>query len=223
MTKLKPNGQRAKNAILLLWIMLALDIISFISSYFQYDLLQNLVIGREITVEEISANDTREQIIGLLYIFAYIVSIITFIQWFRRAYYNLHQKVSNLSHAEGWAAGSWFVPILCLFRPYLIMKELYEETKVVLTKKGIPSIQNLNTNLLGLWWAFWLLNNAFGQFVLRYAQRAEAIDELTTTTVASMANNSIGILLALLTIKVITNYAAVEPLLVKNEEEPIND
>lgn len=223
MTKLKPNGQRAKNAILLLWIMLALDIISFISSYFQYDLLQNLVIGREITEEEVSANDTREQIIGLLYIFAYIVSIITFIQWFRRAYYNLHQKVSNLSHAEGWAAGSWFVPILCLFRPYLIMKELYEETKVVLTKKGIPSIQNLNTNLLGLWWAFWLLNNAFGQFVLRYAQRAEAIDELTTTTVASMANNSIGILLALLTIKVITNYAAVEPLLVKNEEEPIND
>ena len=223
MTKLKPNGQRAKNAILLLWIMLALDIISFISSYFQYDLLQNLVIGKEITVEEISANDTREQIIGLLYIFAYIVSIITFIQWFRRAYYNLHQKVSNLSHAEGWAAGSWFVPILCLFRPYLIMKELYEETKVVLTKKGIPSIQNLNTNLLGLWWAFWLLNNAFGQFVLRYAQRAEAIDELITTTVASMANNSIGILLALLTIKVITNYAAVEPLLVKNEEEPIND
>lgn len=223
MTKLKPNGQRAKNAILLLWIMLALDIISFISSYFQYDLLQNLVIGREITEEEVSANDTREQIIGLLYIFAYIVSIITFIQWFRRAYYNLHQKVSNLSHAEGWAAGSWFVPILCLFRPYLIMKELYEETKVVLTKKGIPSIQNLNTNLLGLWWAFWLLNNAFGQFVLRYAQRAEAIDELTTTTVASMANNSIGILLALLTIKVIANYAAVEPLLVKNEEEPIND
>lgn len=223
MTKLKPNGQRAKNAILLLWIMLALDIISFISSYFQYDLLQNLVIGKEITVEEVGANDTREQIIGLLYIFAYIVSIITFIQWFRRAYYNLHQKVSNLSHAEGWAASSWFVPILCLFRPYLIMKELYEETKVVLTKKGIPSIQNLNTNLLGLWWAFWLLNNAFGQFVLRYAQRAEAIDELTTTTVASMANNSIGILLALLTIKVIANYAAVEPLLVKNEEEPIND
>ena len=223
MTKLKPNGQRAKNAILLLWIMLALDIISFISSYFQYDLLQNLVIGKEITVEEVSANDTREQIIGLLYIFAYIVSIITFIQWFRRAYYNLHQKVSNLSHAEGWAAGSWFVPILCLFRPYLIMKELYEETKVVLTKKGVPSIQNLNTNLLGLWWAFWLLNNAFGQFVLRYAQRAEAIDELITTTVASMTNNSIGILLALLTIKVIANYAAVEPLLVKNEEEPIND
>ncbi|WP_158960659.1 DUF4328 domain-containing protein [Myroides fluvii] len=223
MAKLKPNGQRAKNAILLIWMMLALDIIALLSKYFQYDLLQAVANGYEISMEKANANDTREQIISLLYLITYIISAVTFIQWFRRAYYNLHQKVSNLSHAEGWAAGSWFVPILCLFRPYQIMRELYEETKAVLVKKGINFNPNFTTNALGLWWALWLLTNAIGQFVFRYAQHAETIDELTITTVTSMVANTIGILLALVTIKVIANYAAVESLLLKSEEETRND
>ncbi|MGS4344462.1 DUF4328 domain-containing protein [Myroides odoratus] len=218
MKKLKPNGQRAKNAIILIWIMLALDIISVISGYFQYDLLQMVANGNEISIEQANANDSREQIISLLYLIAYIISAVTFIQWFRRAYYNLHLRVTNLSYTEGWAAGSWFVPILCLFRPYQIMKELYVETKALLIKKEAVFNSNFTTNTLGLWWAFWLVNNLMGQFVFRYAQRAETIEELTISTLTSMATNIIGVLLALLTIKVIANYAAVEPLLLESDE-----
>lgn len=220
MERLKPNGQRAKNAIILIWIMLALDIISLISGYFQFDLLQMAANGNEISIEQANANDTREQVISLLYLIAYIISAVTFIQWFRRAYYNLHLRVTNLSYTEGWAAGSWFVPILCLFRPYQIMRELHVETKALLTRKGVSMNQNFSANILGIWWTFWIVNNAMGQFVFRYAQRAETIDELTICTVTSMATNIIGVLLALLTIKVITNYAEVEPLLLESDESP---
>ncbi|MGS4344359.1 DUF4328 domain-containing protein [Myroides odoratus] len=222
MKKFKPNGQRAKNAIILIWIMLALDIISVISGYFQYDLLQMVANGNEISIEQANANDTREQIIGLLYLIAFIISAVTFIQWFRRAYYNLHLRVTNLSYTEGWAAGSWFVPILCLFRPYQIMRELYVETKALVTRKGVVINSNFTTSTLGVWWTFWLINNVMGQFVFRYAQRAETIDELTISTVTSMATNIVGVLLALLTIKVIANYAAVEPLLLESDEVVTN-
>lgn len=222
MKKFKPNGQRAKNAIILIWIMLALDIISVISGYFQYDLLQMAANGNEISIEQANANDTREQIIGLLYLIAFIISAVTFIQWFRRAYYNLHLRVTNLSYTEGWAAGSWFVPILCLFRPYQIMRELYVETKALVTRKGVVINSNFTTSTLGVWWTFWLINNVMGQFVFRYAQRAETIDELTISTVTSMATNIVGVLLALLTIKVIANYAAVEPLLLESDEVVTN-
>lgn len=222
MKKFKPNGQRAKNAIILIWIMLALDIISVISGYFQYDLLQMAANGNEISIEQANANDTREQIIGLLYSIAFIISAVTFIQWFRRAYYNLHLRVTNLSYTEGWAAGSWFVPILCLFRPYQIMRELYVETKALVTRKGVVINSNFTTSTLGVWWTFWLINNVMGQFVFRYAQRAETIDELTISTVTSMATNIVGVLLALLTIKVIANYAAVEPLLLESDEVVTN-
>ena len=137
MENLKPNGQRAKNAITLIWIVLVLEIVLLISGYFQYDLLQTAANGSEISIETATANDTREQIIGIIFLIAYIISAVTFIQWFRRAYYNLHLKVNHLSRTEGWAAGSWFVPIVSLYRPYHIMKELYQETRELLVKKGL--------------------------------------------------------------------------------------
>lgn len=221
MEKLKPNGQRAKNAITLIWIVLALEIISLISGYFQYDLLQTVSNGGEISMETANANDTREQMIGIVYLIAYVISAVTFIQWFRRAYFNLHQKVTYLAQAEGWAAGSWFVPIVCLYRPYQIMKELYQETKELLIKIGININSNFTTSSLGWWWTLWIINNIIGQFVFRYSMKAESIDELTISTVASIIGNILGIPLALITVKVIMDYSNVELLLseIKNEEE----
>lgn len=152
---LKPNGQRAKNAITLLWIVLIVDVISLISGYFQYDLIQTVADGGYISDEAATANDLREQIIGVTYMIVLLVSAVTFIQWFRRAYFNLHQRVVNLSHSEGWAAGAWFVPILNLFRPYQIMKELFVETKKLLIQKDL-AVSKI------MWLALWDCGGRFG-------------------------------------------------------------
>jgi len=224
MESLKPNGQRAKNAITLIWIVLAVEIISLISGYFQYDLLQTVANGGEILTETATANDTREQMIGIIYLIVYFISAVTFIQWFRRAYFNLHQKVAYLAHTEGWAAGGWFVPIVSLYRPFQIMKELYQETKELLIKKGINVNSNFTTSSLGWWWTLWIINTIIGQFVFRYSMKAESIDEVTISTVASVIGNIAGIPLALITVKVIKDYSIVEPLLIeiKDEEETTN-
>jgi hypothetical protein len=219
MENLKPNGQRAKNAITLIWIVLLLEIVSLISGYLQYDLLQTVAKGGDISMEVADSNDTREQIIGVIYMIVFVISAVTFIQWFRRAYFNLHTKVNHLSQTEGWAAGSWFVPIISLYRPYQIMKELYKETKELLTKKGLTIAGNFTTNSLGLWWTLWILNNIIGQFVYRYSMKAESIDELTISTTSSMIANIVGIPLALITVKIIKDYSKVEPLLNKIKDE----
>lgn len=221
MENLKPNGQRAKNAITLIWIVLSLEILSLISAYLQYDLLKTVANGGEISMETVNANNTREQILGIIYLIAYIISGITFIQWFRRAYFNLHLRVEYLSNSEGWAAGSWFVPIISLYRPYQIMKEIYQETRELLIRKSIGFNQSFSTNALGWWWALWVINNLIGQFVFRYSMKAESIDELITSTVASMIGYIAGIPLALITVKVIKDYSNVEPLLneIIDEEE----
>lgn len=220
MENLRPNGQRAKNAISLIWILLALEIISLISGYFQYNLLQTIANGGEISIETATANDTREQLIAIIYLIVSVISAVTFIQWFRRAYFNLHQKVTNLTHTEGWAAGSWFVPIVNLYRPYQIMKELYKETKELFNKKGVNINTNFTTSSLGWWWTLWIINNIIGQFIFRYSMRAESIDELTTSTIASMIGNIIEIPLSLITVKIIKDYSNVEPKLYEiNDEE----
>lgn len=222
MESLKPNDQRAKYAILLIWIVLGFEIISMISGFFQYNLLQTALNGGIITMEEANANDKREQVIAILYLIAYFVSAITFILWFRRAYYNLHGRATILSYTEGWAAGSWIVPFINLYRPYKIMKELYEETQEILNKKGITADDKFNMVYLGWWWSLWILNNFMGQFVFRYTMKAKGIEELSNSTVFGIVQNFIGIPLALITIKIISNYASVEPLFYKLDDEEIS-
>jgi hypothetical protein len=220
MENLRPNEQRAKNAIILIWIVLALGIVNLISSYMQYDLLQTAANGGFISVTAAKANDTRVQICSIIYLIAYIVSGITFIMWFRRAYFNLHQKVNYLAHSEGWAAGSWFVPIICLYRPYQIMKEIYVETKELFIKKGFSEKVDYSTNYLGWWWTLWLISAFIGNlswFVFRNADNS--IDKFITITVVQMIVNVLGIPLALITIKIIKDYSKIEPLLAQISDE----
>jgi len=219
MENLRPNNERAKVAIVLIWIMLVMDVISIISGYLQYDLLQTAADGGSLSMSAATANDNREQIIAIIYLIAYAISGITFIQWFRRAYFNLHTKVNHLSYGEGWAAGSWFVPILCLYRPYQIMKELYVETKELLVKKGLITNADLDVKYLGWWWALWLLSSLFSQFSMRFSMNAETIDQLIVGTGAGMISDIIGIVLALITIKIIKDYSNIEPLLNEISDE----
>ncbi|TDE53655.1 DUF4328 domain-containing protein [Flavobacterium sp. GT3P67] len=220
MENLRPNGQRAKIAIMLIWIVLTVEIISILSDYLQYDLLQTVANGGQISTETATENDLRQKIIAMIYLAVFIISGITFIQWFRRAYYNLHLKAESLSFTEGWAAGCWFVPIICLYRPNQIMKELYQETQNLLSKKNENYAQNLTSHSIGWWWALWIISSLLGQFIFRYSSKAETIDELTVSTVASLIASIIGIPLAIITVKVIKDYSEIEPLLYKlNDEE----
>ncbi len=218
MKSLKPNGQRAKNAIIVIWIILVLDVLSLISGYFQYDLLKTVVNGGFISPVQATLNDLREQIIAILYLLASIVSAITFIQWFRRAYFNLHLHVEYLLHPEGWAAGSWFVPIVSFYRPYQIMKELYEESIELLEKRGIR-IPDISMSYISIWWAFWILSSIFGQIILRITLKSNTVDDYIFTTICSMIQNIVNIPLALLAIQVIKNYAKLEPHLFELKEE----
>ena len=213
MEEVRPNGKRAKYAVLLIWIVLALEVVSLTSGYLQYNLLQAFALGENVAEDVIAANDTREQLVGLLYLVAFVTSMVTFILWFRRAYYNLHLKTDNLRHSEGWAAGSWFVPIICLFKPYHIMKELYTETKALLLRNGFDVSYQFHSRSLGWWWALWIISNFLGQIVFRNSMGADSIEELTNSTTAAIVLNLLGIPLALLTVKVIKDYAKVEHLL----------
>jgi hypothetical protein len=53
MQDLKPNEQRSQNALILIWIALAMNCISLVSSYFQYDLMQTAANGGEIIKQNI--------------------------------------------------------------------------------------------------------------------------------------------------------------------------
>jgi len=215
---LKSNDKNRQFVIVLLWIMLILEILTSYSGYIQLDLLQSMSGGLFISEERASANDLREGIIALLYSITYLLTAIAFIRWFRRAYFNLHQQVDHLKYAEGWAAGAWFVPFVNLFRPYQIMKELYTETRKLLSGYEERMGEILPTRLLGWWWVFWLISNFISQISLRISFNAEWINDLITSTSLSLIASMLRIPLTILTIFVVEDYAKIESLMMEDEE-----
>lgn len=186
-----------------------LSIASIGSSYLQLDVLQALQNDEFIADQTLDTNDMREGLLALVYIIVYIISIVTFIQWFRRAYYNMNLR-TNCEHSEGWAAGSWFVPILCLYRPYKIMEEMSNEATRILKTKS-ESFKNIDiSTLIGAWWALWILANYVGKYITRTVFKADTIDNLIHSTMAEMVGSAIDIPLAIVTVIMIKRYAEKE-------------
>ena len=220
MKNLRPNAHRAKYALFMILIVMAADIISAISGYLQFDLLKSVEDGKLFFPETFENNDLRERIIGITSMIVFIISAVTFIMWFRRAYYNLGKKTIYLRFSDDWAAGSWFVPIISFYRPFQMMKQLFQETKKVLSLNKIKT--NLSTDIVVWWWTLWLINSFVGQFVFRYSMRADTLDELLISTKVGILNNLLGIPLAVVAAKLIKEYSNVEPLLFEEKIEASN-
>jgi len=213
MNILKPNEQRSKNAILLIWIVVTIQVIMCISDYMQLNLLQSVADGLIVSDADADANDSRQFLIASLFLIFYIVSAVTFIQWFRRAYFNLHTRVKGLSNAEGWAAGAWFVPVISLFKPYQIMKEMNEKTDELILENGLNTEHNSNpSNSIALWWALWIVTNVIAQISFRLP--SETLEQLITSTTLDVYSILVDIPLAIITIKVIKDYSQKENLIV---------
>lgn len=122
---MKDNSKRAKNAILLIWIIF---FINFLRIIFDAAAAVSLKGVSDYAFIQDDFFDVWYFLVGLTwiaYFIFFIISAIIYIQWFRRAYFNLHCEISDLKFTENWAAIGWFIPILNWFRPYSIMTELY--------------------------------------------------------------------------------------------------
>ena len=222
MTPLLPNEHRARTAILFIWFVMLLEIISAFSGYFQYDLLHSIQNGNELSEDSANANDLREQVIAFIYMITYIISAIFFIRWFRRAYYNLSLRAFRLSYSDGMAAGAWFIPFVNLYKPYRIMQEMHEQTSNLLFTNNIQPEKELNTDNIGWWWGLWIVNGVISQISFRLSMNANTVDDIIVSTIVGIISNVVGIPLAIVTINMIKNYAAVEPLLnvIRDAETP---
>ncbi len=109
----------------LLTTSLFLACIAIISGLFQLDLILR-AISSSITESEASANDSRQQLIGILQTIIFLSTLISFLVWF----YTVHKNLSSLHYVNqkyksGWAIGGFFVPFLNLVRPIQVMREVW--------------------------------------------------------------------------------------------------
>ena len=93
------------------------------------------------------------------------------------------------------------------------MKELYEETDLYLSKKKVVPKINLSSNIVGMWWAFYIIILFANRFINFAYQNENDLAGLINLGKIQLAIDFLIIPLALVTIKVIKDYSKVEPLL----------
>lgn len=207
-TDFRPNADRAQLAITFIWITLGFRLLD---AFFQYNLITKLqdfsfLNYSEEKMNSLESAENISRIVELLGLAVYIASGIIFIRWFRRAYHNL-TNFSMTSHSNGWAAGGWFVPILSWFRPYQIMKELFENTTEYLKGRG-ANVEDNTSTAIGIWWALWIVSNLTDNIAARINPDTTAgfINIGWTNIAVSLAY----IPLAFLITKIIRNYNSLE-------------
>jgi hypothetical protein len=124
------------------------------SNLAQLRLLNKIETSQDYTMEEVASNDSRQQTIALIMLSIITVVTVLFLLWKYRCYRNL--EVLNgypPEHAPGWAVISYFIPIICFFRPYKIMREIWDQSD--------PQIENKYNSNTGkyhylpvVWWIF---------------------------------------------------------------------
>ncbi|MES2588952.1 MAG: DUF4328 domain-containing protein [Bacteroidota bacterium] len=219
MSKFRVNSQRAKNAELLIIVSGVLSILSLISNGLEYWLLHSVSNGANVTMEQANFNDMRQLVIALVEILVFIFSAITFIQWFRRAYYNQETKFSFMATTNGWVSGAWFIPIYSLYRPFQLMKEIYQNLEEFLEKTALGESKRSRLQIVGWWWGLWVFANISQNIVTRVSSRVDQVDSLMYLSFTSMIVDLIYIVLAFLTIKMIRNYNEMELILLSTSDD----
>lgn len=99
-----------------------------------------------------------ETLIVLYLLVLFLPLAVLFTAWIYRVYRNLSAfGVSGLKYSPGWAAGCFFVPILNLWRPYMVVEEIWKASDPNVDVSVASSWQNLPAPpLITLWWSLFI-------------------------------------------------------------------
>jgi hypothetical protein len=159
--------------------------------------------------EEVNVFEVFMGLLGIGEILVHVLTVIALCMWFYRAYKNLKLwKITGLKYSPGWAVGYFFIPFLNLFRPYQIAQEIWKasDTQVSL-QAGSQWQGNKGSNVIGAWWASWIIANIIGQisFRMSMAQRSTMADQkaaLLADVISELVSILAGAMAALMILRI---------------------
>lgn len=148
---------------LLAFTLIAL--LSLYSTWLEIQLLQQAASGVSITQAQAAANDSRQAVLGLLYLGSLLVTAVLFLRWVYLSNKNAHTLINgNMQSSPGWAVGWFFIPIANLWKPYQAVREIFEASHPEKNKKD-----TVRPEVVPAWWGLTLTNVALGRIFFREA------------------------------------------------------
>jgi hypothetical protein len=197
--------RRAMWAMSLLALCMVGGAFGIVSNAMQLDFIQKFqsgLIDQADFVHSAQGNDARQKSVAIFQIIVRISSAIAFLIWIHRTYRNLRALGAvNLKYSPGWAVGYFFIPILNLFRPYQVMKEIWHCSEP--NTEEMPSEYTSTSALLGWWWASWILMIILAQITNRIEMAASKLPDFNLLSYANITANGVVVLGALLAILVV--------------------
>ena len=129
---------------------------------------------------ELTANisDLLQGGIGCMQIWlAVVIIILSVIFMYRAAANTWAWGVKNISQTPKWCFWNFILPIWCLFKPYIFLREIYNASE---HKSEDDSWKKLPApTVMKIWWTFFLIENYIGKRLLRAAfKESQSINEL---------------------------------------------
>lgn len=186
-----------------LYAQIIVAAISIVSGALEYQLLSDYQNGvytsQEQAIADGEANDQRQGLVIVIYLVVFVVSGFLILRWIHRANYNARQLgAKNMEFTPGWSIGYYFIPILCLWKPYQAMKETWKASQEPSDWESISTHR-----ILPLWWALWLVSNFIGQAIFRLSREAEDIQELMNLNIITQVSDALAIPLALVFLAIV--------------------
>ena len=192
-------------------IMIA-NAVALVSGQLELDVLHRIQDSTGYILEEAEASDVRQILVGLFQFSCYLASMILFVMWFRRSYWNAHAlRPHKLKHDEGWASYGFMVPFLNLYYPAQIASEIDDSTTTFLKEHDSEVSQSSYISLISAWWIFYLIHRIYGYIVFRVTLSYQ--DNVSELIIANRANfwaDAIDIVGAAITLLMIYKFSKKE-------------
>ena len=187
---------------ILLFLGIVLSAVAFCSSWLQLDLLSAIKKGLYPSIAEVESNETRQRIIGIVWVVSYLITDIVFFVWIYRANYNARKLgVEGMKFTPAWSVGWFFVPIASLWKPFQAMNEIWKASKY-----SSPEWKNQPTDpIVGWWWASWLIFFFIGNVLLQMATGTKTIQWWYNFNIMQLIGYMVRIPLSILVIFLVGN------------------
>jgi len=204
--------RRSRATTVSLWGVGITNAAALVTGVFFSSYLQSLESSAVIEELEFVGFTIAYGIVGLAKLIALMIAGVFFIRWF----YLAHQNVSRLDgsrpkHHSWWSIWGFFVPVINMFRPQQLMREVWTitsgkweaEPSRVLGRKR-PS------DCVDLWWGTFLATNFLGNSVTLASWRATTAHEILLATWATLFADVFGIVAVLVAVTLVGNVTALQ-------------
>ena len=193
--EIKPLAGLTKMLCVLFKIAIVITAIAILAGFYQYHSYKNLPANVDSNETTLPA-DGISAIVGLIQSGFGLFSIIIFFVWIYRTNKNLGiLSGEQMVFTPGWSVGWFFVPIACLFKPYQVMKEIWN-----VSHKN----QSTTFSLIGWWWFLWITSEILARIALKLAVKSNGADSYIATVVVYLVSDELDLILYIVELMLVT-------------------